>query len=219
MSNAIAQAASPSSPTLRYDEMCRAIARAYAVDEAKTLMDQATAIEVYAHQSQNIEAERQACEIRMRATRATRATAGSAREGERRGATRRRAQRQGRNDVAADDTVSRPRDNARSVLALSEARGRARASVRGRPCRAWPRDHGRHHRGAERADSQCRGRSRAVAVGQAERPSAKNCSLLIQMIWSRRCHRTCRPPLGISRRGSRRGCRGSSHERRRRRTV
>jgi hypothetical protein len=29
----------------------------------------ATAIEVYAHQSQNIEAERQACEIRMRATR------------------------------------------------------------------------------------------------------------------------------------------------------
>ncbi len=69
MSNAIAQAASPSSPTLRYDEMCRAIARAYAVDEAKTLMDQATAIEVYAHQSQNIEAERQACEIRMRATR------------------------------------------------------------------------------------------------------------------------------------------------------
>ena len=33
------------------------------------VMDKATAIQVYAHQSQNIEAERQACEIRMRATR------------------------------------------------------------------------------------------------------------------------------------------------------
>jgi hypothetical protein len=57
------------SATLRYDEMCRAIAVAYKVDEVKDMVDQATAIEVYAHQSQNIEAERQACEIRMRATR------------------------------------------------------------------------------------------------------------------------------------------------------
>jgi hypothetical protein len=59
----------PPSATLRYDEICRAIAVAYKVDEVKDLMDKATAIQVYAHQSQNIEAERQACEIRMRATR------------------------------------------------------------------------------------------------------------------------------------------------------
>ncbi len=59
----------PSSTTLRYDEMCSAITAAYQVDEVKQLMDQAMAIEVYARQSQNMEAERQACEIRLRATR------------------------------------------------------------------------------------------------------------------------------------------------------
>lgn len=59
----------PASQTIHYDEMCRAIAAAYEVDEVKQLMDQAAAIEVYARQSQNTEAERQACEIRLRATR------------------------------------------------------------------------------------------------------------------------------------------------------
>lgn len=62
-------ALSPQSPTIHYDAMCRAIAAAYEVDEVKTLMDQARAIEIYAQQSQNLEAERQACEIRLRATR------------------------------------------------------------------------------------------------------------------------------------------------------
>lgn len=52
---------------VRYDAMCRAIAEAYAVDEVKELRDKARALEVYAQQARNTEAERQACEIRLRA--------------------------------------------------------------------------------------------------------------------------------------------------------
>jgi hypothetical protein len=66
--NQITRLAAPSA-TIQYDAMCLAISAAYAVDEVKQLLDQATAIEVYARQSNNIEAERQACEIRLRATR------------------------------------------------------------------------------------------------------------------------------------------------------
>jgi hypothetical protein len=54
---------------VRYDAMCRAIAEAYAVDEVKDIRDKARAIEMYARQAQNTEAERQACEIRLRAER------------------------------------------------------------------------------------------------------------------------------------------------------
>jgi hypothetical protein len=54
---------------IRYDAMCRAIAEAYEVDEVKDLRDKALAIEVYARQAKNVEAERQACEIRLRAER------------------------------------------------------------------------------------------------------------------------------------------------------
>jgi hypothetical protein len=54
---------------VRYDAMCTAIAAAYAVDEVKDIRDKALALEVYAKQAQNIEAERQACEIRLRAER------------------------------------------------------------------------------------------------------------------------------------------------------
>jgi hypothetical protein len=54
---------------VRYDAMCRAIDAAYEVDEAKGIRDQAIALEVYAHQAHNIEAERRACEIRLRAER------------------------------------------------------------------------------------------------------------------------------------------------------
>ena len=54
---------------IRYDAMCRAIADAYEVDEVKDLRDKALAIEVYARQARNVEAERQACEIRLRAER------------------------------------------------------------------------------------------------------------------------------------------------------
>lgn len=59
-----------SSPHLvKYDQMCRAIAEAYKVDEVKDIRDKAMAIEVYAKQAKNVEAERQACEIRLRAER------------------------------------------------------------------------------------------------------------------------------------------------------
>jgi hypothetical protein len=54
---------------VRYDAMCRAIDAAYKVDEAKDIRDQAIALEVYARQAHNVEAERQACEIRLRAER------------------------------------------------------------------------------------------------------------------------------------------------------
>ena len=54
---------------VRYDAMCRAIAEAHAVDEVKDIRDKARAIEMYARQAQNVEAERQACEIRLRAER------------------------------------------------------------------------------------------------------------------------------------------------------
>lgn len=53
----------------RYNAMCRAIAEAYAVDEVKDIRDKAAALEHYARQSQNVEAERDCCEIRLRAER------------------------------------------------------------------------------------------------------------------------------------------------------
>lgn len=54
---------------VRYDAMCSAIAAAYDVDEVKQIRDQAIAIEIYCRQAKNTEAERQACEIRLRAER------------------------------------------------------------------------------------------------------------------------------------------------------
>lgn len=56
------------SPAL-YDAMCRAIDAAYEVDEVKDIRDRALAFEVYARQAQNVEAERRACEIRLRSER------------------------------------------------------------------------------------------------------------------------------------------------------
>jgi hypothetical protein len=62
-------AVSDSVSLVRYDAMCTAIAAAYEVDEAKDLRYKARAIEVYTRRAQNTEAERQACEIRLRAER------------------------------------------------------------------------------------------------------------------------------------------------------
>lgn len=54
---------------VRYDAMVRAIAEAYTVDEVKEIHDKARAAEIYARQAKNIEAERQVCEVRLRAER------------------------------------------------------------------------------------------------------------------------------------------------------
>jgi hypothetical protein len=53
----------------RYDAMCRAIAEAHRVDEVKDLRDKAAALQHYAKQAGNYEAERQCAEIRLRAER------------------------------------------------------------------------------------------------------------------------------------------------------
>jgi hypothetical protein len=54
---------------VHYDAMCQAIEVAYRVDEVKDLRDKAMALEAYARQAKNTEAERRACEIRLRAER------------------------------------------------------------------------------------------------------------------------------------------------------
>ena len=54
---------------VKYDAMCRAIDAAYQVDEAKSIRDKAVAMEAYFQQAKNTEAERRACEIRLRAER------------------------------------------------------------------------------------------------------------------------------------------------------
>lgn len=62
-------AASDSVQLVRYDAMCRAIAEAYEVDEVKDIRDKTMALEAYFRQAKNTEAERRACEIRLRAER------------------------------------------------------------------------------------------------------------------------------------------------------
>jgi hypothetical protein len=54
---------------VRYDAMVKAIAECHAVDEVKDLRDKAMALEIYQRQAQNLEAERKACEVRLRAER------------------------------------------------------------------------------------------------------------------------------------------------------
>ena len=52
-----------------YDSMCREITLAYEVDEVKDIRDKAIAWEIYSRQAHNVDAERLACEIRLRAER------------------------------------------------------------------------------------------------------------------------------------------------------
>ena len=54
---------------VRYNAMCQAIASAFEVDEVKDIRDRAIALEHYSRLAHNIEAERQCCEIRLRAER------------------------------------------------------------------------------------------------------------------------------------------------------
>jgi hypothetical protein len=54
---------------VRYDAMCRAIEQAYRIDEVKDIHDKAMALEAYARQAKNVEAERHASGIRLRAER------------------------------------------------------------------------------------------------------------------------------------------------------
>jgi hypothetical protein len=49
--------------------MCRAIDAAYEIDEVKDIRDKALALEVYAQQARNFEAEQRAGQVRVRAER------------------------------------------------------------------------------------------------------------------------------------------------------
>lgn len=59
----------PEMKLVRYDAMCRAIVECYRVDEVKDIRDKAIALEAYAKQAMNRDAEHQAHEIRVRAER------------------------------------------------------------------------------------------------------------------------------------------------------
>lgn len=54
---------------VKYDEMCRAIEAAHAVDEVKEIRDKAIMWELYSKQALNTENELKACEIRLRSER------------------------------------------------------------------------------------------------------------------------------------------------------
>jgi hypothetical protein len=58
-----------STELVKYDAMCQAIDKAYAVDEVKEIHDRAAALEAYFRQAKNPQPERKACEIRLRAER------------------------------------------------------------------------------------------------------------------------------------------------------
>jgi hypothetical protein len=54
-----------------YDEMVRAIDACHSVDQVKDIRDKARALEVYARQARNTDAERKAADVRLRAERHT----------------------------------------------------------------------------------------------------------------------------------------------------
>jgi hypothetical protein len=52
-----------------YDAMCSAIAECYRIDKVKDIHDKALALELYARQAKNTDAERKVADIRLRAER------------------------------------------------------------------------------------------------------------------------------------------------------
>lgn len=67
---ATALAVVPPTPGLAlYDRMCTAIAECVRVDEAKDIRDKAAALEAYYRQARNLDAEREAANVRLRAER------------------------------------------------------------------------------------------------------------------------------------------------------
>lgn len=54
---------------IRYDAMVHAIAECHRIDEVKEMRDKAMALEMYAKQARNLDAERKAAEVRLRAER------------------------------------------------------------------------------------------------------------------------------------------------------
>jgi len=144
--------------------MCRAIEAAYKVDEVKDIRDQAIALEVYARQAHNTEAERKACEIRLRAERKAGALSAKLEKsaGGRPGKTR-----------ATRDRVSTKAEQLHAAgvtPATSQELGKARRGsregirdgARGPDCQA---DHERDHQGQRNAEAgSCEHRG-LVAVG------------------------------------------------------
>ena len=59
----------PKFQLVRYDAMCRAIQTCHRVDEAKAIRDRAIALEAYAAQALDLDAEKKARRIRLRAKR------------------------------------------------------------------------------------------------------------------------------------------------------
>jgi len=58
-----------SSVPVLYDEMVSAIIACHAIDQVKDMRDKAMALELYAKQARNLDAERKAAEVRLRAER------------------------------------------------------------------------------------------------------------------------------------------------------
>lgn len=69
MNSAVPAITSDSATVQTYERMVTAIAECERVDEAKDIRDKAVALEVYFRQAKNLEAERQAANVRLRAER------------------------------------------------------------------------------------------------------------------------------------------------------
>ena len=67
--NALALAPEPTQGLALYERMCSAIAECVRVDEAKDIRDKALALEAYYRQARNLDAEREAANVRLRAER------------------------------------------------------------------------------------------------------------------------------------------------------